>query len=295
MTFGVHLRDGLFDSLRAAAHNDDDVFGIGCADVVEEVVTSAGEGGNLVHHLLNDRGRSVVVRVGGLSVLEVGIAVLCRTFLNRVVGVKSARSEILYIFKVYEFLHILVVDRLYFGNFVAGSETVEEVQERHFGFKRRKVSDEREIHDFLYGVGCEHRETCLTTSHYVGMIAEDVEGVSGKSPRADVEHAGEQFARNLVHIRNHKEQALRRRIRHGKRARAERAVYRARGARLGLHFRKAEFLSEHIGSARRGPFVRNFRHGRGGGYRVDSRDFRKGVGNVAGGGVTVDSQFFHYM
>ena len=179
MTFAVHFSDGFFYRFGSAAHNNDYVFRVGRAYVIEKVITSARQSRNLVHHLLNDCRGCFVISVGGFSVLEVSIAVLRRTFLNRVFGVERAGTEIFDIFKIDEFLHILVIDRFDLRNFVARSETVEEVKERNLRFKRRKVSDEREIHNFLNGIGSEHGKTRLTASHNVRVIAEDVEGMSG--------------------------------------------------------------------------------------------------------------------
>ena len=257
------------------------------------MITSARQSRNLVHHLLYDCGNRLVISVGGFSVLEVSIAVLGRTFLNGVIGVKRATSEIFYIFHIHEFFHILVVDSLYFGNLVARSETVEEMKEGYFGFKRGKVRYQSEIHNLLYGVGRKHRKARLTARHNVRMVAENVKRMCGKRSCADVEHAGKKFAGYLVHIRNHKEQTLRSGVSNGKRARGKRTVHRTCCACLRLHFGKAKFLTEHVGSACGSPLVRNFRHRRGRGYRVNRRHFRKSVSNVARGGITVDSHNFH--
>ena len=94
-------------------------------------------------------------------------------------GVERAGTEIFDIFKIDEFLHILVIDRFDLGNFVARSETVEEVKERNSRLKRRKVSNQSKVHNFLNGVGSKHCKTRLTASHNVRVIAEDVKGVSG--------------------------------------------------------------------------------------------------------------------
>ena len=95
------------------------------------------------------------------------------------IGVQSSLSEVLDVFHVNEFLHVFIVDCFDFRNFVARSETVEEVKERNFGFKRRKVRDQSEIHNFLNGIGREHRKTRLTACHNVRMIAENVKRMSG--------------------------------------------------------------------------------------------------------------------
>ncbi len=87
MSFLVHSRDSLFDSFCAAAHDNDNVFRVGCAYVVEKVIASARKSRNFVHHLLNDCGNFIIIFISRLSVLEVCIAVLSCTLLNRMIGV----------------------------------------------------------------------------------------------------------------------------------------------------------------------------------------------------------------
>ena len=282
-----------FDRFRAAAHDYDNVFRVGRAYVIEKVITSARKRGNFIHHLLNDCGNFVVIFVRGFSVLEVSIAILSRTFLNRVIGVQRSLSEIFDIFHIDEFLHILIVDSLDFGYFVARSETVEEVKERNFGFERGKMRNQSKVHNFLNGVGSKHRESRLAASHNVGMVAENVKRMSGKGSRADVENAGEKFARDLIHVRDHKKKTLRCGVSNSQRACGKRTVNRACRARFRLHFGEFEFLTEHVRSAGGGPFVRNLRHGRRGRDGVNRRNFRERVRNVARGGVTVNSHNFH--
>ncbi len=176
---------------------------------------------------------------------------------------------------------------------MARSETVEEVKERNFGFKRRKVCDQSEIHNLLNGVGREHRKTRLTACHNVRMVAENVKRMSSQSSRAYVENAGEKFARDFVHVRDHEEKTLRSGVGNRQSTCRKRSVNRACRACFGLHFRKFEFLTEHISSACGRPLVRNFRHRRGRSDRVNRRNFRERISYVARGGVTVNSHNFH--
>ena len=293
VTFFVHFRYGFFDRFRAAAHDHDNVFRVGRAHVIEKMITSARKSGNFIHHLLNDCRNFVVIFVRGFSVLEVSIAVLSRTFLNRVIGVQRSLSEILDIFHIDEFLHILIVDSLDLGYFVARSETVEEVKERNFGFKRGKMRNQSKVHNFLNGVGSKHRESRLAASHNVGMVAENVKRMSGKGSRADVENAGEKFARDLIHVRDHKKKTLRCGVSNSQRACGKRTVNRACRAALGFHLGKAQRLTEHVQSALSRPFVSHFRHRRRRRDGVNRGDFAERVGDVRSGGITVDSHFLH--
>lgn len=164
------------------------------------------------------------------------------------------------LFEVYERFDFVVVDHVDLVNFVRSAETVEEVKERNAGFDGGKIRHQSEIHNFLNAVGCEHRKTGLTASHHVGVVTENVESVACNASCGYVEHAGEQFARNLVHVGDHKEQALARGEGAGQCACCQRAVNCACRARFGLHFSDFENVAEKILSALSCPIVAVFRH-----------------------------------
>ena len=289
--------DGLFDCFAARAHHYDNVLRIGRAVVLEQLVLSARQLFDLVHHALNYLGRGGVVFVGGFAVLEVDIRVLRRAFLVRVVGVERARFELAYLLHAArlfrELFDLVVFDAVDLVYLVACPEPVEEVQERDLGFERGEVSDEREIHRFLDGVAREHRKTGLAARHDVRMIAENVERVRGERACAYMEYRGKQLARYLVHIGYHEQQALARRICSGERACDERAVDSARSAALGLHFRNAKLLPEHVFTSGSSPFVGIFRHRGRRRYGIYRRDFRKSVRDMRRRGIAVDCHLYH--
>ena len=64
----------------------------------------------------------------------------------------------------------------------------------------------------------------LAAGHDVGVVAEDREGVGGDGAGGHVHAEGGQLARDLVHVRDHQEQALRGGEGRGQGARLERAV-----------------------------------------------------------------------
>ena len=82
--------DGLFCGSCAGAHQDDDALGIGCADVVEQVVAAAGLLGEAVHHVLHDGGAGQVVRIAGFARLEEYVGILRRAAKDRTVGAECA-------------------------------------------------------------------------------------------------------------------------------------------------------------------------------------------------------------
>ena len=121
------------------------------------------------------------------------------------------------------------------GDFVGGAEAVEEVEEGHARFEGGGLGDERHVHDFLDGVGGEHGEAGGARGHDVAVVAEDGERVRGERAGGDVEDRGGEFAGDLVHVRDHQQQALRCREGGGERPRLQGAVQRAGGAAFALH------------------------------------------------------------
>ncbi len=212
-------------------------------------------------------------------------------------GIERARLEFRNVlsesFLIEDRLHFRIIDRVDLAHFVGGSESVEEVDKGNAGTKRRKMRNEREIHNFLYGTACDHRKTRLAASHYVGMVSEDIQRMRRNRARRNVHDHGQKFARDLIHIGDHEEQALRCGIRCRERAGGERTVHGACRAALRLHFRNAEFLPPHVESALCRPFIRRFSHRGRRGDGVDRRYFGKRISNVRGGCIAVDCHLSH--
>ena len=118
---------------------------------------------------------------------------------------------------------------------VRGPEAVEEMKERDPGPQRRRMGDQREVVRLLDRARSEHRPAGRSRVHHVAVVAEDRQGVRGDRPGGDVDDRRRQLAGDLEHVRDHQEQALRRRERRGQRSLLEGAVERTCGARLGLH------------------------------------------------------------
>ncbi|MPN41340.1 hypothetical protein SDC9_188883 [bioreactor metagenome] len=179
---------------------------------------------------------------------------------------------------------------------MGGAEAVEEMEERNAALDRGKMRNQRKIHHFLNGGGGQHGKPGLSATHDIRMISKDRKRMRGQCARADMKHAGQQFAGDFVHIRDHQQQTLRSGKRRGECARLERAVHGAGGAAFALHFSDAYSLSKQVRSAVGSPIVRNFRHGRGRRDRVNCRYVRKRIRNVRRGGVPVDGHgFCHFV
>ena len=101
-----------------AAHCNYNLFRIGSAVVIEQLIICTYFCVNLVHVHLTDFGDRIICRVTCFSCLEVNIAVLSRTSLSRMLGVKRLVSEFSYCVPVNHFRKIVVIPACYLLIFV---------------------------------------------------------------------------------------------------------------------------------------------------------------------------------
>ena len=287
LALGGQVIHGLLDGVAAGAHGDDDVLGVGRADVIEEVILSAGELADLLHALLDDRGSGDVVLVGGFSALEVDVGVLGGAGLVRMLGIERAGAERLDLVPRDDLCDVLVGDVFDLLDLMAGAEAVEEVKEGHRALERGKVRDQRHILRFLHAVARQHRKAGLAAGHDVAVVAEDAQRVVGQRSGADVEHRGQLLAGDLVHVGDHQQKALGGGEGGGQRAGDQGAVHSARGAGFGLHLGDFDLLAEQVHSALRSPLVRDLRHGRGGRDGINGRHIAESIRDMADSGIAV--------
>ena len=283
--------DGLVERVAARAHRNDNVLGVLGADVVVELVRAARELRETVHVLLDDRGRRLVELVADLAELERDVGVRRRAAHRGMLRIKRAPAEVLDILLVDHLADDVLRDLVDLLDLVRGAEAVEEVEERDLRLERRRVGDHRHVVRFLHAVRREHREAGLAARHDVALIAEDAERVRREGASGDMEHGGAELARDLVHVRDHQQEALRRREGRRERARRERAVDRACGASLGLHLDDRGNRAPDVRLAHGGELVARLGHGRGRGDRIDRGHFRAREGDLSRGCVAVD----HYL
>ena len=224
--------NGLVQRVAARAHRNRDILRVRRADVVVELVRAARELGELVHVLLDDRRGGLVVLLAALAALEVDVRVLRRAAHRGMLRIKRTLAEVLDELVIDHLADHLGRDLIDLLDLVGGAEAVEEVEERNLRLERRGVRDHRHVVRFLNRVRAEHREARLTAGHDVALVAEDAEALARERTRGDVEHGRGELARDLVHVRDHEEEALRRREGRRQRARRERAVNRTGGAAL---------------------------------------------------------------
>ena len=140
--------------------------------------------------------------------LEEDIAVLVGAAHSGVLGVQRMGAERLHRFHVRHFLQVVVIPDLDLLDLVAGTEAVEEVDERHTALQRGQVRHSSQVHDLLrVGLG-QHGKARLAAGIYVGMIAEDVQRMAGHGTGGNMEHGGQQLTGDLIHVGDHQQQAL---------------------------------------------------------------------------------------
>jgi len=212
-----------------------------------------------------------------------------------VLGVEGVLAESLQGLLVHQRTQVFHIPSLDFLDFVAGAEAVEEVQERHAALEGGEVGHRGEVHHLLHRALGQHGEAGLAGSHHVGVVAEDREGLGGQGAGAHVEHAGQQFASDFVHIRDHQQQTLRSGVGGGQSTGLEGAVHGAGGTGLALHLDDLHGLAEEVFTTRSGPLVDILGHGAGRGDGVDSCYLAEHVRHMRRSAVTVTSHKFFFF
>ena len=280
--------DVLGGGVAARAHDDDDALGLGVAEVVEQVVVTAGQRGELVHLLLHDARAGGVERVARLARLEERVGVLRGAAQHRLVRREGAAAVGGDEAVVDQLAQVVVGQLLDLRHLVRGAEAVEEVQERDAGAQRGGLADAGEVVRLLDRARGEQREPGLPARHHVGVVAEDRERVRRERARRDVHAVRGQLARDLVHVGDEQEQPLRRGERGRQRPGLERAVHGAGGAALGLHLRHLRHRAPDVLLSLRRPLVGPLAHVRRGGDRVDGNHLVGAVGDRSGRLVPVE-------
>ena len=289
---GVEVVDDLLGHVADGAHRDDDAVGVGRAVVVEQLIVGAELGVDLIHVGLNDLGQRVIILVAGFTMLEEGIAVLVGAAHMGMLGIEGVLTEGLDGVHVAHLGEVLIIPDRDLLDLVAGAEAVEEVDEGDLAGQRREMGDGAEVHDLLHVALAEHGKAGLAAGHHVGMVTEDVQRVGGNGTRGNMEHAGELLGSDLVHIGDHQQQALRRRVGGRQSAGAEGAVHRAGRAGLGLHLDDLHAGAEDVLQSVGAPLVNKVGHGARGGDGVNRGNFAERIGYMRGSVITVHGLHF---
>ena len=287
LTVGVEVVDDLLGHVAERAHGHDHAVGVERTVVVEQLVVGAELGVDLVHIVLHDGRKLVVEGVARLAVLEEDVAVLVRATHGGALRVERVVTERLHRVHVAHIGKIGVIPACDLLNLMRSAEAVEEVQKRDAPLDSREVRHRSQVHDFLHVTLGEHGEAGLAAGHDIGVVAEDVQGLGGHGAGGDVQDAGEQLARHLVHVGNHEEEALGCGVGRGESARCERAVHRARSAAFRLHLAHLHARAEDVLPTLGGPLIDQVSHRARRRDGIDSRHLGERVGNVRRRGVAV--------
>jgi hypothetical protein len=213
--------DGLLDGLDAAAHRDDHALGLGMTMVFEQMVGPAGHGGEAVHRGLDDAGERIIEAVHGLAALEIDVG-FCAV--PRMVGrsgdMARARKDAMSS-SVDDRADVIASESMVI--FCASCEVRKPSKKWMKGMRAvaRGVRDQGEVVRLLHRVAAQQGAAGGAAGHDVRVIAEDRQALGGERAGAHVQGQRQQFARDLVEIGNHQQQALR-----GREGRRERAPER---------------------------------------------------------------------
>ena len=274
---GIPVLQRFADHTAGRAHGDDHIFRLGVAEVIKGMVVRPAALIDHIHVLFHRGGNLIEEAVGGLTILEENIRIRYDAPGHRMVGIEGVPAERLHRVPVQHLGQILIVQDFDFLVFVGGTETVEEMQDRHAGADCGQMGGQRHVIGLLHTGGGQHRYAGLTAAHDILLITEDGDNVGGQRAGADMEHAGQQFAHDLVHIGQHQHQALAGSIGRGQCAALEGAVEGAGRAAFGLHFTHVHRPPKQILFSRRAPLINDLSHGGGRCDRVDGSDFREGI------------------
>ena len=259
----VHVVDNFLSNVVDGAHRNNDAVSVGGAVVVEQLVVRAEFLIDLAHVLFDNCGQFVIVPVAGLAVLEEDITVFMAAAGSGMLRVQRMLTELLNSLHVAHFFEVGVVPAGDLLDLVGGTEAVKEVQERNLALDRSQMRDRGQIHDFLRVGLAEHGEAGLTAGHDVRVITENVQSMGRDGTRRDVEYAGQLLRRDLVHVRDHQQQTLRRRVGGRQSTCAEGAVNRTGRTSLRLHLSNLDAGAKDVLQTCGRPLVNEVRH-RGG-------------------------------
>ena len=285
---GVQPGDRLAHRLPAGSHHHEDAFSLGMPRVVDDPIATAGALGEARHRLLDRVRNAGIEGIDRLARLEVDVRVLRGAADERPLRGERPAAMSLDEFLRHQCAQVVVGEQLDRVQLMRGSEPVEEVHERNPRPQRRGLRDQCKVVGLLHRGRGEQRETRLADGHHVGVVAEDRQPLRRERAGGDVEHRRRQLAGDLVHVRDHQQQALRGGEGRRQCAALQRAVQRAGGPALALHLHHRRHAPPDVRPPLARPLVGQLRHRRGGCDRVDAADLVQPVGDRGGSFVAVN-------
>ena len=291
LALSEHIVDNFLCHVADGAHSDNYTLCVRCAVVVEQLVVGADLGIDLIHVVLNDSGERIVELVAGLTVLEEDIAVLSGAAEHGMLGIDGAGTECSDGILVHHLLQILVVPGLDLLDLVGGTEAVEEVQNGNAALDGSQMRNGTQVHNFLRIGFSHHSKTGLTAGVYVGVIAENVQGVRCNAASGYVDNARQQLTCDLIHIGDHEEQTLGCGVGGGQSTGCEGAVNGTGSTGLRLHFHNLNGVAHDVLQTAGRPGVGYVRHNGRGGNGIDGSYFGKRIRGMRRRGVAVHGKF----
>ena len=276
----VQVINDFFRNVANRAHGNNHAIGVFGAIVIEQLVIGAQLGVHRVHAIFHNLRQLIIMAVASLAMLEEDVAVFVRAARRRMLRIQAMLAEITYGIHIAQLFKVFVIPQSDFLDLMGGAEAVEEVQKRHAPLNCRQVRNRGKVHDFLHVAFGEHGKTGLAARHNVGMIAEDVKGLRCHGTRTYVEHARELLGCNLVHVRDHQEQALRSGVRCGQSTCRQRTVHNARSSAFGLHFAHFNRGPENVFLALSCPLINVVGHRARRRNGVNACNFRERIGDI---------------
>ena len=189
-------------------HNDHTISVLG-SGVVEQVVLTTRDAGNLVHSRLHLIGSSIVEGLRHDAVLHVDILRLGNSTLVGVVGVQSTLSEVvgsLVRIDLGDLLARNTVDRVHL---VRNSPSIEEVEEGNARRDGRQVRHQSQIVSLLHAVRRHDSPSRLAGSHHIRVLAQQRQSLLRHHTRRHVNNGRQQTSSNTVHVGDHQHHTLR--------------------------------------------------------------------------------------
>ena len=288
---GVHVLNGFVNDFTGRTHADDHALCIRGAIVFEEVMTTAGDAGHLLHVGFHNGGNRSMEGIACFHVLEVDVGVLGSATDVRMIRAHGVGAEFLDLVPGDDLPDVLVVDHLDLLDFVGGTESVEEVEHGDAGLDGGEVSHQGEVHAFLHGTGAQHGEAGLTAGHDVLMVAEDGQGVACDCTGGNMEDTGKKFAGDLVHVRDHQKKTLGCSVGGSQGASGEHTVNGTGSTSFRLHFTHCNSLAHQVLGPVGCHLVNDLAHDGRGSDGIDCSSIGEGICNP--GGCIVAIHGFH--
>ncbi len=134
---------------------------------------AASERGEAVHHLLNDDRNARVIRIHRFARLEKSIRIMGRAAQEGVLGIERAAPVGAHKLLIDHSADLTLIEQTERVDLVRSAEAVEEVEERHTGLERRRLSDQGIVMRLLDRARRKKRKAGHARGHDVGVIAED--------------------------------------------------------------------------------------------------------------------------